>query len=86
MNPAIPPTPGLPLMHSSIQPLSSVYYEPGTLVDSGDKEANKSSMVFSLVEFIIWGEGKSWMSNYRVIQNLWLFQELGKEGVPEELS
>ena len=40
MNPTIPPTPSLPLMHSSIQPSSNVYYESGTLEDSGDKEAS----------------------------------------------
>lgn len=59
MNPVIPAGSGLPLIHSSIQPLSSVYHEPGILVDSGDKKTNKNNTVFSLVKFtIFWGRQK----------------------------
>ena len=83
MNPTTPPTPSSPLMHLSIQPSSSVYYESGTLEDSGDKEASKSSTIFSLVELTIWEEDKSWTNNYRVIETP--VSGVGEGRFPQEL-
>lgn len=46
MNPIIPPGPGLPLIHSSNEPLSSICYEPDTCKQWGQKA--QSSLLLTL--------------------------------------